>query len=186
MSAEKNKQCTVHLLHLRMHLTQYSTNIQQTNKLASQFSFLFWPVKLQCKLQNAVSYHTCFTILLWASKAKMYPPKDKYIISNFFGQPLYDVLHVGSQRSQKCVWPTGRPAALVVDYMSVKGGHTSGEVCVRESGRIKSRVDDRNRSGVSFQSKYIIWHSKLNEKCNLVWEKTCERFHMFEHQVSIS
>lgn len=63
------------------------------------------------------------------------------------------MLHVGSQRSQKCVWPTGRPAAVVVD--SVKRGYTSGEVCVRESGRIKSRVYDRNRSSV-FRIKYII------------------------------
>lgn len=98
----------------------------------------------------------CFTILLWPSKAKMNPPKDKYIISNLFGQPLCHVLHVGSQRSQKCVWPTGRPAAVVVDYVSAKGGHTSGEVCVRESGRIKSRVYHCNRSGVSFRSEYII------------------------------
>lgn len=123
---------------LRSSCAQERAKKTQKN-LASQFSFLFWPVKLLCKLQNAVSYHTCFTIFLWVSKVKMYPPKDKYIISNFFGQPLYHVLHVGSQRSQKCVWPRGRPAAV---------GYTSGEVCVRESGRIKSRVYNRNRSGV--------------------------------------
>lgn len=67
-------------------------------------------------------------------------------IISFVSCYVCHLLRVGSQRSQKSVRPTGSPAAVVVD--SVKRGYTSGEVCVRESGRIKSRVYDRNRSGV--------------------------------------
>lgn len=77
---------------------------------------------------HSALHHMSLVILFVASEANLSPATDMF--SNLFRQTLTHLLHVGSQRSQRCLWLTGRLSAVVLDLISVKGSDSSVAICV--------------------------------------------------------